>query len=427
MNKRTLGIFFCLIICASLFTTFQYGRNSVPEQFEQKISGQHEQVNLAFNKQSAREAQLVRLYLAYFRRQPDASGFGYWSEQLNNGISLDHVSQEFSKSKEFLDRYQKLDNQEFVTLVYKNVLDRSPDQEGLNFWVSELDSNLSRGALMTSFSESVEFIKLTKTTPPRYQFAGEIERLYLGFFQRKPNPTDLDYWLIERERGISVIEVAEVFSKSYEFKKTYGFASNSEFVALVYKNVLGRSPDVTGQIYWTSLLGSGLSRGSLMVKFTESSENINTGNLTSVQKRGLSALENISYPWQELLPEWSIDFKPSRKGYLGLTEVGAQQIIIYVRPGQSEMSISHVLAHEMGHAVDVSLNSQDDRLAWQNARKINGRPWWPSNAASDYATGAGDFAESFAVWQVGPTYYQGQIASSPSSSQIKLLKELAFD
>ena len=41
---------------------------------------------------------------------------------------------------------------------------------------------------------------------------------------------------------------------------------------LVYQNVLGREPDAAGQAHWVGQLQRGLSRGALMLQFSESAE-----------------------------------------------------------------------------------------------------------------------------------------------------------
>lgn len=137
------------------------------------------------------------------------------------------------------------------------------------------------------------------------------------------------------------------------------------------------------------------------------------------------ALEQIDYPWSEALPGWEITFEPERSGLYGLTLVDEQRIEIYVRDGQDPDLLVHVVAHEIGHAVDVTLNDGADRRRWQEARGIGSEPWWPGEAASDFATGAGDFAEGFAVWQAGPDHFRSTIGPVPTDAQLSLLAELA--
>ncbi len=146
--------------------------------------------------------------------------------------------------------------------------------------------------------------------------------------------------------------------------------------------------------------------------------------LPGYEQRGANALSLVSYPWQRQLPGWVIEFKPERKGYYGLTMVDENRIEVYVRSDQSDALLAHVVAHEIGHALDVTLNDGDDRRRWQEARGISDAPWWPSPAATDFSTGAGDFAESFAHWQVGGTSFRSNLGPTPNDAQRALLAEL---
>ncbi|MFN8019528.1 MAG: DUF4214 domain-containing protein [Acidimicrobiales bacterium] len=105
---------------------------------------------------SAKRAPLVRLYVAYFKRLPDLGGFEYWRKKMVAGMKLDQVSARFAASNEFTTKYGNTTNTTFVTLVYQNVLGRQPDAAGLAHWVAKLDDGMSRGSVMTQFSESSE-------------------------------------------------------------------------------------------------------------------------------------------------------------------------------------------------------------------------------------------------------------------------------
>ena len=101
---------------------------------------------------------VIRLYFAYFKRQPDHGGLTYWTTQLKAGKNLNDVSDSFARSHEFRTTYGSLSNVDFVTLVYRNVLDRDPEPSGFAFWTNQLDQKLViRGRVMTQFSESSEF------------------------------------------------------------------------------------------------------------------------------------------------------------------------------------------------------------------------------------------------------------------------------
>ena len=95
-----------------------------------------------------------RLYYAYFLRKPDTAGLHHW---INQDLPTSEVSQKFTQSAEFKQRYGSLSDEEFVDLVYSNVLERTPDEEGRNGWVAQLKEGKSRGEIMIGFSDSQEF------------------------------------------------------------------------------------------------------------------------------------------------------------------------------------------------------------------------------------------------------------------------------
>ncbi len=138
-----------------------------------------------------------------------------------------------------------------------------------------------------------------------------------------------------------------------------------------------------------------------------------------------AALARVTYPWADRLHGWTIEFLPERDGYLGVTWSKTHRVEIYVRIGESMDDVAFTLAHELGHAVDLTYLNSDDRAAWLKARGASGTPWWTDSGASDYAVGAGDFAEAFAVWQIGGTSLS-TVAEQPDLAQLDLLATLAL-
>jgi len=235
---------------------------------------------------------------------------------------------------------------------------------------------------------------------------------------------------------VSAETISNGFADSQEFQDRYGHLSDAQFVDLIYQNVMHRTPDAEGREYWIKELGLGLSRGGLMLGFSESEEFIDKTadretpsglvQYGSEDRRGQAALNRISYPWEDKLKGWTIDFVPGRQGYLGLTYVTEKRIVIYVRNSQSADSLAHVVAHEFGHAVDVTFNDGADRRRWQKARGIERSDWWPTaSGASDFTSGAGDFAESFADWQISSGQFNARLAGRPNASQLALMAELS--
>lgn len=104
------------------------------------------------------EADVLRLYYAFFNRAPDPSGARYWLEQHDNGLSLDDIAFWFSQGVEFQRNYDGTSNEQFVTRVYQNVLGRAPDTSGFNYWRAQLvEGNLDRAGVVRFVSANLEF------------------------------------------------------------------------------------------------------------------------------------------------------------------------------------------------------------------------------------------------------------------------------
>ncbi len=224
-------------------------------------------INVAGHR--TRRAEVARLYLAYFLRSPDEEGYEYWVGVRQSGRTLAQISAEFAASNEFRQRYGALSNQQFVELVYRNALSRSPDSGGLEHWTNTLDSGASRGDVMVGFSESAEFKNRSSGDVASIEKNGPVGRLYMAYFLRRPDEEGLDYWI---NTGLPTRVVSEQFAASPEFVNRYGSLDNSAFVRLAYRNVLGRPPDQGGLNHWVSVLNQGTSRGAVMQGFSDSPE-----------------------------------------------------------------------------------------------------------------------------------------------------------
>jgi hypothetical protein len=99
-----------------------------------------------------------RLYSAAFNRLPDQGGLGYQMNDLAIGVPLWRVAANFIASPEGQGVYPLgTNNEAFVTTVYRNVLGRTPDAEGLAYHVNNLELNgFGRHDVLLGFSESTE-------------------------------------------------------------------------------------------------------------------------------------------------------------------------------------------------------------------------------------------------------------------------------
>ena len=88
-----------------------------------------------------------------------------------------------------------------------------------------------------------------------------------------------------------------------------------------------------------------------------------------------------------------------------MTRSESKSIVVHVEPDATVDAVSAVLMHEVGHALDIERLSDTQRSQWIELRDMPAT-WWPGNGLSDFAVGAGDFAEAVSALTTG----------SPSSS-----------
>ncbi len=101
----------------------------------------------------------------------------------------------------------------------------------------------------------------------------QVVRLYLGFFERDPDPAGLRYWFDEVGRGVSLDVVASSFAIASEFERGEVVPAG-EFIDAAYGRILDRAPDEPGRRYWLAQLDRGLDRGQMLILFSESAEHV---------------------------------------------------------------------------------------------------------------------------------------------------------
>ncbi len=120
---------------------------------------------------------IALLYQGALGRTPDAGGLAGWEQiaaalpastqamgvyglsvvpgNYNAGLS---IAAGFTNSPEFIAKYGSLTNQQFVTNLYANILDRAPDPTGFAGWLSQLSSGATREHVLVGFADSQEAI-----------------------------------------------------------------------------------------------------------------------------------------------------------------------------------------------------------------------------------------------------------------------------
>jgi Ca2+-binding RTX toxin-like protein len=224
-------------------------------------------------------AQVIRLYDTILNQGPDKIGLDFWVDQIqDNGASIFTVANAFASNAAFQSATSGLSNGALVDYIYQQALDRTPDTEGKAYWTAQLDGGLTRSEFFISISESVEHRVLSAEIVEQGYFQTDdtyqsIALLYDSMSNRLPDVSGLNYSVGQVKAGILTLsQVADAFASSTEFSNETQGLSNGQLVDLMYQNSLDRAPDAVGRAFWIDQLDHGLSKGGLLLGFSESAE-----------------------------------------------------------------------------------------------------------------------------------------------------------
>ncbi len=120
-------------------------------------AGDLDSMTNAFDFQAG-DADTLRLYWAFFNREPDVAGAKYWIGLSRNGMTLDAMAYNFARSVEFQQRYGQVSDHAFLDIVYRNVLGRRYDSTGFEYWLSLINRGLPRSGAVRWIAANAEFV-----------------------------------------------------------------------------------------------------------------------------------------------------------------------------------------------------------------------------------------------------------------------------
>ncbi|MGN0512868.1 MAG: pectinesterase family protein [Lachnospiraceae bacterium] len=165
----------------------------------------------------------------------------------------------------------------FVERLYKNILGRDADEEGINTWVTALANGTLNGATASyGFVNSDEFKNSGLTNEQK------VEIFYATFLNRVADAEGKKMWADALNAGVDIEKIFEGFVMSTEFAgicDTYGISQGqmsdipgmtdilnryrnrniflASFVARCYEKALGRPADVPGVDVWCAQIIEG--------------------------------------------------------------------------------------------------------------------------------------------------------------------------
>jgi hypothetical protein len=152
----------------------------------------------------------------------------------------------------------------FLQRLFKAVLGRDVDPGAVTSFGAALAAGRTPPEVLGDLFGSAEY-NLRQVEPAI--------RLYYAAFARMPDYAGLQNWTNALQgTSLTLTGAADQFAASPEFTLKYGSLDNTGYVQQLYRNVLGREADPTGLANWVGQLGSGSSRGTVLVGFSESEE-----------------------------------------------------------------------------------------------------------------------------------------------------------
>ena len=115
-----------------------------------------------------------------------------------------------------------------------------------------------------------------------------ITKIYIGYFDRAPDPDGLNYWVGRFNDGMTLQEIAQSFSEQPESTAKYPYldnpnvASSDTFINTVYMNLFERAPDAAGLAYWKSQLDAGRPVGEMIFDIINGATDSAAGNDASI-------------------------------------------------------------------------------------------------------------------------------------------------
>lgn len=147
-------------------------------------------------------------------------------------------------------------NEMYVYNAYLLLLNRAPDPDAQT-WVDMLDAGVGPSVVILGIEGSIEYLN------------DVVDGLYQRYLGRAADPS-AQTWVQALAAGQTIEEVTAQICGSAEYSSLH--PSDQDFVTALYLDVLGRSPDPTGNATWLAALAAGESRTAVAFEFLISNE-----------------------------------------------------------------------------------------------------------------------------------------------------------
>lgn len=147
----------------------------------------------------------------------------------------------------------------FVTKLYRDVLGREGEEEGIAYWFNKLLHGASRAEVARGFLNSDEYQQ------------NLIRGFYRALLGREPGDHEVQFWLDELRKHGSEARVLAGIAGSLEFSARHP-GGDAEFLTALFRELLGREIEPEALRFWLSRLAATGSRAQVSLEIIQSEE-----------------------------------------------------------------------------------------------------------------------------------------------------------
>lgn len=147
------------------------------------------------------------MYVKEMGRPVDTSGGSYWTGRLRSGLSPEAFAASLVASDEMFNSptFGQGNIDTYIAAVYKALLGRPADPGGAAYWHNYLVSGNPHWQLTLNFAYSKEWLGITVT------------RLYNQFLRSTPDQPGLDFWVSKMQSGTTDYQIAATLVSSDQY------------------------------------------------------------------------------------------------------------------------------------------------------------------------------------------------------------------
>jgi Domain of unknown function (DUF4214) len=187
---------------------------------------------------------ITQSYNRYLGRGPDSAGLEGWVVRMQHGLSDEQLEAGFIGSAEYIANHGGT-GAAWVRGLYQDLLGRTPDQGGLQAWLTQLDGGALPYHIALGFAASAE------------REGMRVREDYITFLGRNPSQPEVDGWVGLFLQGASNEDVVAGFagSREYFYSPNKGRGTRADWVRSIYRDVLHRTPSDGEVNAWVAALG----------------------------------------------------------------------------------------------------------------------------------------------------------------------------